>query len=159
MKRTGILNAELSKAIATMGHTDIMLVVDAGFPIPRDAWRIDLAIAEDLPTTEQVLPLIATELVVEKVMVAHDVPEYNPALYRLVQEVFPRSDHETIEHQELLSELGAKAKVIVRTGAFNPWGNVALMSGVFAPSWFNKPEVKTPANYVPILNRLQEDAP
>lgn len=157
MKRTGILNAELSKAIAAMGHTDIMLVVDAGFPIPREAWRIDLAIAEDLPTMEQILPLIAKELVVEKVVVAEDVPEYNPVLYRLVHDVFPKSDHETIAHQELLSELGKKAKVIVRTGAFNPWGNVALISGVYAPSWFNKPKVRTPEAYLPIVERLQED--
>ena len=49
MKKNGILNAELAHAVASMGHTEIMMVVDAGFPIPRDAWRIDLAIEQDLP--------------------------------------------------------------------------------------------------------------
>ena len=34
MKQGGILNAELSHAIACLGHGDGLLVVDAGFPIP-----------------------------------------------------------------------------------------------------------------------------
>ena len=41
----------------------------------------------------------------------------------------------------------ARAKFIVRTGAFDPWGNVALTSGVDAPVWFQKPGVVTPAYY------------
>jgi simple sugar transport system permease protein/D-ribose pyranase len=34
MKRSGILNAALSEAIATLGHLDMFMVVDAGFPVP-----------------------------------------------------------------------------------------------------------------------------
>ena len=45
-----ILNAELNHAIASMGHGDFILVCDAGFPIPNDAWRIDLALTKDVPT-------------------------------------------------------------------------------------------------------------
>ena len=30
-----ILNAELNHAIASMGHGDLMIVCDAGFPIPE----------------------------------------------------------------------------------------------------------------------------
>ncbi|MFR4440474.1 MAG: RbsD/FucU domain-containing protein [Hungatella sp.] len=37
-----MLHPELAKALATCGHTDIILVTDAGFPIPKDANRIDL---------------------------------------------------------------------------------------------------------------------
>ena len=34
MKRSNLLNSELSYAIASMGHGDLMIVCDAGFPIP-----------------------------------------------------------------------------------------------------------------------------
>ena len=33
MKRSGILNQALSEAVAAMGHGEIMMIVDAGFPI------------------------------------------------------------------------------------------------------------------------------
>ncbi|MCF7905318.1 MAG: D-ribose pyranase, partial [Candidatus Marinimicrobia bacterium] len=37
MKKVGILHPELSKAIAIMGHTDRLVVCDAGLPIPVHA--------------------------------------------------------------------------------------------------------------------------
>ena len=40
--------------------------------------------------------------------------------------------------------MAAKAKVIVRTGAFDPWGNILLYSGVDVPKWFDKPGVVAP---------------
>ena len=49
MKRGKLLNSELNHAIASMGHGDLMIVCDAGFPIPDDVWRIDLAITRDVP--------------------------------------------------------------------------------------------------------------
>ena len=147
MKNRGILNAELARAVASMGHTDIMMVVDAGFPIPNDAWRVDLAIEQDLPTHEQIITLLASELIVEQTYVAEDVPEYNPPLNKLVQEAFPAAEHSTAKHEDLLGSMAAKAKVIVRTGGFNPWGNVALVSGIDAPAWFDRPGVTTPDSY------------
>jgi D-ribose pyranase len=44
-------------------------------------------------------------------------------------------------------EMAAKAKVIVRTGAFDPWGNILLYSGVDVPAWFSKPGVVAPDYY------------
>ena len=38
MKRNRLLNANLSHAIASMGHGDLMIVCDAGFPIPSDGY-------------------------------------------------------------------------------------------------------------------------
>ena len=67
MIRSGILNAELNHAIAAMGHGDLMIVCDAGFPIPSSAWRIDLAVVPDLPDLETVLLPISQTLIVERV--------------------------------------------------------------------------------------------
>jgi D-ribose pyranase len=147
MKRKGILNAELSGVLASLGHTDLLLVVDAGFPIPRTAHRIDLAVAEDLPKLTTVLDLIAEELIVEGVVTAEDVATHNAPLADWLRQRFPGAEHTTRPHAQMLGELAHQAKAIVRTGAFNPWGNVGLICGVDVPRWFDEPGVVVPDYY------------
>ena len=43
--------------------------------------------------------------------------------------------------------MAVKAKVIVRTDAFDPWGNILLYSGVNVPAWFSKKGVVAPDYY------------
>jgi len=147
MKRGTILNAELDHAIASMGHGETMIVCDAGFPIPRGAWRIDLAVIQDVPDLATVLGAIAGEFITEKVAYADTLPMHNAPLLSLVQRLFPDADHAMIPHEVILTEMAAKAKVIVRTGAFDPWGNIILSSGVDVPKWFVKHGVVPPAYY------------
>jgi D-ribose pyranase len=147
MKNGKILNSELSYAIASMGHGDLMIVCDAGFPIPTDAWRIDLALVQDVPDLETVLAAVAQELIVEKVSYAAEMVENNPPLYEKVKRLFAASEHVPVPHAQILSESAAEAKVIVRTGAFDPWGNILLYSGVDAPVWFAKPGLNVPEAY------------
>lgn len=156
MKKGKLLNAELSYAIASMGHLDLMIVCDAGFPIPGDAWRIDLAIMPDYPDLETILTLIGEELIAEKVSYAAEMAESNPPLLAKVQRIFSTSEHEPVPHQKILTEMAAKAKVIVRTGAFDPWGNILLYSGVDAPVWFAKPGLNVPEQYQEIVKRMQQ---
>jgi D-ribose pyranase len=153
MKRGVILNNELSHAIASMGHGDIMIVCDAGFPIPNSAWRVDLAVIEDVPDLETVLTAISQEFVAEKVAYAAEMADNNPVLLEKVNRIFPDSDLSTLPHQQILSEMAAKAKVIVRTGAFDPWGNILLYSGVDVPKWFSKPGTVAPEYYAKKLNK------
>ena len=147
MNRGSILNSELALAIASMGHGDLMIVCDAGFPIPRTAWRIDLAIVQDVPDLETVLTAISGSFIAEKVGYAAEMAENNPPLLAKVQRIFAGSDFDPVPHQQILTEMAAKAKVIVRTGAFDPWGNILLYSGVDVRKWFAKPGVKTPEYY------------
>ncbi len=158
MKRGKLLNSELNHAIASMGHGDLMIVCDAGFPIPSSAWRIDLAIVQDVPDLETVLSAINDAFIPEKVSYAAEMAENNPPLLEKVQRLFSASAHEPIPHQQILSEMAAKAKVIVRTGAFDPWGNILLYSGVDAPVWFSKPGLNVPEEYQEIVKRIQENS-
>jgi simple sugar transport system permease protein/D-ribose pyranase len=153
MKRSVILNAELSHAIASMGHGDIMIVCDAGFPIPNSAWRIDLAVIEDVPDLQTVLSAISQEMVAEKVAYAAEMADNNPRLLEKVKAIFPDSEHFTLPHSQILSEMAAKAKVVVRTGAFDPWGNILLYSGVDVPKWFSKPGTIAPDYYASKLKK------
>ena len=147
MQRGRLLNSELSYAIASMGHGDLMIVCDAGFPIPSSTWRIDLALVPDVPDLETVLSAVAGSFIAEKVSYAAEMAENNPPLLAKVQRLFPDSDYAPIPHEAILNEMAAKAKVIVRTGAFDPWGNILLYSGVDAPVWFSKPGLKVPDVY------------
>lgn len=147
MNRGLILNADLSHAIASMGHGDLMIVCDAGFPIPTDAWRVDLAIVQDVPDLETVLSAISGAFIAEKVAYAAEMAENNPPLLEKVHRIFPDSEHSTLPHEQILGEMAKKAKVIVRTGAFDPWGNILLYSGVDVPKWFSKPGTVAPDYY------------
>jgi simple sugar transport system permease protein/D-ribose pyranase len=149
----GLLNAELAFAIASMGHGDLMIVCDAGFPIPSDAWRIDLAIAKDVPDLKTVLGAIADNFIAEKVAYADTLPKHNAPLLKTVKKLFAEADHKMVKHEAILGEMAAKAKVIVRTGAFDPWGNILLYSGVDVPKWFDKPGVVAPAYYAKKMKR------
>ncbi len=147
MRRGLILNAELNHAIATMGHGDLMIVCDAGFPIPRDIWRVDLALIKDVPDLETVLTAISQEMVAEKVAYAAEMTQNNPKLLEKVKRIFADADHSTVPHEQLLTTIAHQAKVIVRTGAFDPWGNILLYAGVDVPRWFDKPGVIAPDYY------------
>jgi simple sugar transport system permease protein/D-ribose pyranase len=153
MKRGTILNAELNHAIGAMGHGDLMIVCDAGFPIPHSAWRVDLALKADVPDLATVLGCIAEDFVAEKASYADTLPQHNPVLLDTVRRLFPEADHTMIPHETILGEMASRAKVIVRTGAFDPWGNICLFSGVDVPRWFDKPGVVAPDYYARKLGR------
>jgi D-ribose pyranase len=153
VNRNKLLNAELSHAIASMGHGDLMIVCDAGFPIPSSAWRIDLALVPDVPDLATVLTPISENLIVEKLSYADTLPEYNAPLLTLIKRLFGGAEFAPVTHEAILGEMAAKAKVIVRTGAFDPWGNILLYSGVDVPAWFSKPGVKAPDYYAKKLKQ------
>ncbi|MDQ0393090.1 D-ribose pyranase [Labrys monachus] len=153
MKRNGILNQALSEAIASMGHGEIMMIVDAGFPIPRDAWRVDLAISPNLPTLAMLYEVIAPELIVEKIMFAGEVAEHNIPLYRTLRTWFDERDFAPVTYEETVGPLAQKAKVIVRSGALDPWGNIALVAGVDYRAYFRNPEISVPERFRALMDR------
>lgn len=44
MKKGTVLNSEISSVISRLGHTDTLVVCDAGLPIPNSTTRIDMAL-------------------------------------------------------------------------------------------------------------------
>jgi D-ribose pyranase len=49
LKRDGIINAELAGALAALGRTDLVVVCDAGLPIPPGPAVVDLAFRFGVP--------------------------------------------------------------------------------------------------------------
>ena len=147
MKLGRILNKKLNTAIADMGHGDTLVICDAGFPIPSDEQRIDLALEKDVPTIEQVLDLILSDFCYEKVLVATELKAFNRPLYDAVERICGRCPVSAMPYAEFMATVPRAAKYIVRTGAFNPYGNIALTSAVDAPKWFSKPGLVVPDVY------------
>jgi D-ribose pyranase len=126
MKRSGIINAELAGALAALGHTDLVVVCDAGLPIPPGPAVVDLAFRFGVPTFETVLTGLLEELVVEGATAAEEI-ERNPRSYELLKTRLP--DLGLVPHEELKRIVG-RAKLVVRTGEATPYSNVILRCGV-----------------------------
>ncbi len=132
LKRNGILHPELAKAVASLGQGDLIMITDAGFPIPEGVKRIDVAVAPNIPRFLDVLSVILTEVVVEEVYVAHETLEKNPDIHEGIMRLLYRyqlnARMKEVSHEQL-KEIARKAKFIVRTGEFTPYSNIALLCG------------------------------
>lgn len=129
MKKTKILNADLSAVIALMGHTDTIAIGDAGLPVPDSSKRIDLAIRRELPSFLDVLETVLYELEVEEVTIASEMIESNPVLYKKITERFSSVKINLVPHLEF-KEMTKTCKAVVRTGECMPFANIILHSGV-----------------------------
>ena len=126
MKRDGIINASLAGALAALGHTDLVVICDAGLPIPPGPAVVDLAFRFGVPSFETVLTGLLEELVVEGATAAEEI-ERNPSSYELLKTRLP--DLGLVPHEEL-KRIVARAKLVVRTGEATPYSNVILRCGV-----------------------------
>lgn len=129
MKKTTLLQSDLSYVIATLGHMDTLVIADAGLPIPAGTRRIDLALTQGVPGATQTLKVVLDEMKVEKVILAEEVKDRNPMFLVDVQELLPGVPVEFVSHTELKTRT-AQARAVVRTGEFSPYANVILVSGV-----------------------------
>lgn len=129
MKKGGVLNSELSHIIATMGHTDALVVADSGLPIPGSVRKVDLALVRGVPGFLETVEAILQELQVERAIVAREMSERSPYLYEKVRTLLASIPLDEIPHEEFkVRVLGAKA--VVRTGECTPYANIILISGV-----------------------------
>jgi D-ribose pyranase len=127
MRRGGILNAQLAGVLARLGHTDTLVVCDAGLPIPPGPEVVDLAFKLGIPAFETVLSGILEELVVEGAIAAEEIETQNSHSHELIKAQLP--DLVLIPHEEL-KHMVAGAKLVVRTGEPTPYSNIVLRCGV-----------------------------
>ena len=124
MKKTGVLNAERSHALATLGHGDMLVLGDAGLPVPPGVACIDLAVTVGVPRLWPVLDAVLSEMEVERSVIAE---EASGEVAGGFAERLGAS--ETMSH-EAFKALTGDARAVVRTGETTPYANVILVSGV-----------------------------
>ena len=73
MLKSNIKNGELLKRLASMGQGDALSVVGCRFALPEGLPVIDLALAENLPTIEQVVVLLSNNVDFSELTLAHEL--------------------------------------------------------------------------------------
>ena len=129
MRKRGLLQHALAGTIASMGHTDMLVIADAGLPIPPGVACIDLAVRCGLPSMLDVTRAVADELHAEEIIVADELLTRDEALPDALRELCPDAHFRSVPHDEL-KRLSARARVVVRTGECTPYHNAILVSGV-----------------------------
>ena len=129
MKKTGLLNQPISSVIAGLGHTDTLVIADAGLPVPATTERIDLAVSAGVPSFLDVLGAVLGEMQVESAVIAEEMAERSPDMHRAVLELLAGIPIESVSHEEFKART-AFSRAVVRTGEFTPFANVNLSAGV-----------------------------
>jgi len=129
MKKTPLLNTALSEAISRMGHGDMLVIGDAGLPIPQGVQRIDLALTPGVPGFLETLRVVLTELKVEHVIIAEETGQASPHILSAIQGLIPDVQTKFVSHAEF-KDITKKAFAMVRTGEFTPYANIILAAGV-----------------------------
>ena len=129
MKKTGLLNQPLSAMIAGLGHTDTVLISDAGLSIPTTVQRIDLAVSAGVPAFQDVLCAVLGEMQVASAIVATELTEHSPLFYAQVATILKDMTLTTVPHSDFL-KLTHQVRAAVRTGEFTPYANIILVAEV-----------------------------
>lgn len=129
MKKTELLNSEISYVISRLGHTQQIVIGDAGLPVPENVERIDLALVKGVPGFLQTLDAVLSEMEVEGIILAGEIREKSPQMEREILERFPGVEAEYVEHG-VFKERMKGCQAVIRTGETTAYANVILRAGV-----------------------------
>ncbi|WP_070971789.1 D-ribose pyranase [Vibrio sonorensis] len=137
MKKSTLLQPEMSYLAATLGHTDEVTICDSGLPVPTGVDRIDLALTHGVPSFIQTVDVWLKEAQIEGVVLAEEFQSVSPELHQLLLARLEKEREETgkeipityISH-EAFKQRTASSKAVIRTGECTPYANVILLSGV-----------------------------
>lgn len=119
----------LAGALAELGHTDLLVLSDAGFPAPKGVKQIDLALRPGSPETIDILEVVNQEIVVEGLVVALESQHHSPQLIEWLRSKFAEVKIEYMPHAEF-KRLSASGKFMVRSGDVTAYSNVIVRVGV-----------------------------
>ena len=132
MKKKGILNADIARVLAYMGHTDQIAVADCGLPIPEETERIDLAVRLGEPSFLSVLEAVLDDMEVEAVVLAEEIRTHNAQLLERIELLLLGKgvdvEQQFVPHSRL-KEQTKQCRAVVRTGESSPYANIILQSG------------------------------
>lgn len=129
MKKTGILNRDITSVLARLGHTDTIIIADCGMPIPDDTAAIDLSLKIGTPEFLSVFDAVAGDMAIEEMTLAEEIKTSNPSLQHQLTKGYADIPVQYISHDHLKREM-TYAKAVIRTGEATPFANVILKSGV-----------------------------
>ena len=130
-KNSGTLNAALARVISELGHTDELVVTDAGLPIPAGVERIDLALTANIPRFLECLDVVLAEVEAE----APSRRRRSPSTARNSSRPSKNASADTASRWNSSRTRNSNsgpgiARAAVRSGEFTPYANVILVAGV-----------------------------
>lgn len=129
MLKTGILHPQLSRIMAEIRHMDMLVIADAGLPVPKGVERVDLGWKQGNPGYLEVLEEIEKYMVTEKAVFAQETLVVSGELHKEALALLPEGiPVEYVPHTEL-KKMTEGAKAIILTGEFTGYTNVILISG------------------------------
>jgi D-ribose pyranase len=134
MKKSGILNSDISRVLSYMGHTDRICIGDCGLPIPDETERIDLALRFGVPSFIEVLKEVAKDMKIECIILAEEIKTQNPEQLAAILSFFEENETDSnpsvefVSHTEL-KKMTEDCKAVIRTGEVSPYSNIILQSG------------------------------
>ncbi len=130
-RNNATLNGQLARVISETGHTDQIVVTDAGLPIPSPVERIDLALKAGLPAFLDVLDVVLNELQIEGAALSEEIRSASPQMLAAITKRLTAVGVTAtfVPHTEFKAA-AAGARAAVRSGEFTPFANVLLTAGV-----------------------------
>ena len=136
MTETGILNREIAAELAKMGHTDRLLIADAGLAIPLATKVIDISLYENMPTAIEVLKTVLNHFSVEGVILSEATHKISPTREKEFLACFHNEiTCDKVPHDIFRDELTKSVKFAIRTGDFTANSNIILISAG-GPRWY-----------------------
>ena len=129
MNKHGVLNSEIAKILADLGHTDMLVIADCGLPIPAGVKKIDLALKLGVPSFMDVVELVAEYMQIERATIASEINSHNSQVQQQLNASLTEVSFNEVSHEEF-KRISHAAKAIIRTGEATPYANVILHAGV-----------------------------
>lgn len=132
MKKTPLLNVALSRLVASLGHGDMLVIGDAGLPVPPGVELIDLALTQGIPDFVSTLNVVLSEMQVESHVLAEEILLGRPPALFVIDQLTAGNalgSRRLLSH-EAFKQLTRQARAVVRTGECQPYCNIVLVAGV-----------------------------
>lgn len=129
MKKQGIINSQLEACLVRLGHTQSIVICDAGLPIPKGKEVIDLALVAGIPSFVHVLDAVSKELAIESYVYAEEIELKNPDMFKKMTTILEGLPPLSVSHEKFKAE-SCSTEVFIRTGECSPYSNVILIGGV-----------------------------
>ena len=127
MKKSGVLNSDISRVLSYMRHTDTICISDCGLPCPDETELIDISLEKGVPDFVRVLKAVVNDMSVEKIFLAEEIRVKNPAVLKEIQTLLPGVRTDFMPHEEFKKKR-LSCKAVVRSGEASPYANIILQS-------------------------------
>ena len=123
-----LLNPHIASLVRRIGHTEMLLLADKGFPVPNLEMVVDVSVFPDVPTIPQVLVALRHEFDFDRMILAQEMREASPSRVKELERMHPDVPLEAMPHDEFKC-VAACCKGCIRTGDAAPYSNLILVCG------------------------------